>query len=192
MAGRESAFCLSSKCNQREFWHSRQSLLQLARPFQNTTLWAFKPIQKHFKHIPAMKTNDCNSYEKPYEVGFWRRLHKYPWDDIFIMHKEGQVKRLSLFFLLLFPQQSPTCRAVHLKKGGKLYRENSDQGKMRSDHETSSKAASSLSLFYTSNVSLIHPPPLYQGESPAVTPAMHSAVSGEAIQEGSIFCTQCS
>lgn len=36
---------------------------------------------------------------------------------------------------------------------------------------------------YTSNISLIHPPSLYQGEAPAATLAMHAAVTGEGNQE---------
>lgn len=100
MAGREMAFCLLSRRNQRIL------------TFKAIPAPAGRSISEH--HPVSLQTNsevfETHSWDEKewlkliwkalWSRGFLRRLHKYPWDDIFMMYKEGQVKQLPFFFFL--------------------------------------------------------------------------------------------
>lgn len=97
------------------YWHSRQALLQLVVPFQSTILSASKPFQKCCKDTPGRTKNDCNLYEKLYEVGaFGGYINTLEKKHSKCTKRVKWIACFIFFFFILW--QLPTNRAVYLKK----------------------------------------------------------------------------
>lgn len=109
------AFHLLSKSNRRDTLALKVSPAS-ATPIFRAQPWSLHSISETFQ-THSWKDKEWLQLvcKAAWSRGFWRRLHKHPWEDIFKTYKKGQINCLPFFFWFLW--QLPTNRAaVYLKK----------------------------------------------------------------------------